>query len=66
MPPGVIFYIKSLGCVVISETLFKHNVGRYDLPGGNELLLIAGIKEKLSTLPQDTIVISGHGNFPIF
>jgi glyoxylase-like metal-dependent hydrolase (beta-lactamase superfamily II) len=57
------FYIKALGCVFTGDTLFKDNIGRYDLPGGNESLLIAGIKEKLLTLPQDTIVVPGHGNF---
>ncbi|MDR2432156.1 MAG: MBL fold metallo-hydrolase [Puniceicoccales bacterium] len=57
------FYIKSLGCVFTGDTLFKGNIGRSDLPGGNESLLISGIKEKLLTLPQDTTVIPGHGKF---
>ncbi|MDR1173547.1 MAG: MBL fold metallo-hydrolase [Puniceicoccales bacterium] len=57
------FYIKPLGCVFTGDTLFKDTIGRFDLPGGNESLLITGIKEKLLTLPQDTTVISGHGNF---
>ncbi|MDR1233426.1 MAG: MBL fold metallo-hydrolase [Puniceicoccales bacterium] len=57
------FYIKSLGCVFTGDTLFKDTIGRFDLPGGDESLLIAGIKEKLLTLPQNTTVIPGHGNF---
>ncbi|MDR2779258.1 MAG: MBL fold metallo-hydrolase [Puniceicoccales bacterium] len=57
------FYIKSLGCVFTGDTLFKGNIGRSDLPGGNESLLISGVKEKLLTLPQDTVVIPGHGSF---
>ncbi|MDR2776692.1 MAG: MBL fold metallo-hydrolase [Puniceicoccales bacterium] len=57
------FYIKPLGCVFTGDTLFKGNIGRFDFPGGNESLLISGIKEKLLTLPQDTMVIPGHGSF---
>ncbi|MDR2628940.1 MAG: MBL fold metallo-hydrolase [Puniceicoccales bacterium] len=57
------FYIKSLGCVFTGDTLFKGDIGRSDLPGGNGSLLIAGIREKLLTLPQDTTVIPGHGKF---
>jgi glyoxylase-like metal-dependent hydrolase (beta-lactamase superfamily II) len=57
------FYIKSLRCVFTGDTLFKDNIGRFDLPGGNGPLLVSGIKEKLLTLPQDTMVIPGHGKF---
>jgi glyoxylase-like metal-dependent hydrolase (beta-lactamase superfamily II) len=57
------FYIKSLNCVFSGDTLFKGCIGRSDLPGGNEGLLVSGIKEKLLILPRDTTVIPGHGHF---
>jgi glyoxylase-like metal-dependent hydrolase (beta-lactamase superfamily II) len=59
----LIFYIKSLQCVFTGDTLFQGCIGRSDLPGGDGQLLIAGIKEKILTLPDDTLVIPGHGNF---
>ena len=44
------------------DTLFKRNVGRWDLPTGDEETLKNSIKEKLYTLPDDTIVMCGHGS----
>jgi glyoxylase-like metal-dependent hydrolase (beta-lactamase superfamily II) len=44
------------------DVLFAGAVGRWDLPGGNGPLLIAGIREKLLTLPGQTRVLPGHGD----
>jgi hydroxyacylglutathione hydrolase len=43
------------------DVLFAGSVGRTDFPGGDFPLLASGIREKLFTLPDDTIVLSGHG-----
>ncbi|MDR1401867.1 MAG: MBL fold metallo-hydrolase [Puniceicoccales bacterium] len=58
---GVTFYMKTLGCVFTGDTLFRGCIGRSDFHGGNEDLLIEGIKNKILTLPEETIVIPGHG-----
>lgn len=44
------------------DTLFLRNVGRWDLPTGNEEALRASIREKLYSLPDDTDVYPGHGD----
>lgn len=57
------FYIPSFQTAFVGDTLFKDCIGRYDLPGGNRKLLIDGIRQKLLTLPPDTIIIPGHGEW---
>ena len=49
------------GHVLTGDTLFRETIGRFDLSGGNEAQEIESIKEKLLTLPAETIVLPGHG-----
>ncbi len=57
-PGGVSLY--GHGVVFTGDTLFMGSVGRWDLPGGDEDLLISSIRDKLLTLPEETIVYPGH------
>ena len=43
------------------DVLFNMGIGRTDLPGGSSETLMDSIRNKLLTLPDDTIVYSGHG-----
>lgn len=47
--------------VFSGDTLFQMGIGRSDFPGGNGEQLIRSIREKLLTLPPETIVYPGHG-----
>ncbi|PLT29188.1 MBL fold metallo-hydrolase [Peribacillus deserti] len=60
-PGSVSYYFKELGAVFSGDALFSRSIGRTDLPGGNHKQLIQSIKTKLLTLPNNTIVLSGHG-----
>jgi glyoxylase-like metal-dependent hydrolase (beta-lactamase superfamily II) len=43
------------------DTLFNSSIGRSDMPGGNGPQLIQSIFTRLLTLPDDTLVLPGHG-----
>ena len=43
------------------DVLFQRSVGRADFPDGNVRQLAASIRAKLYTLPDDTVVLPGHG-----
>jgi hydroxyacylglutathione hydrolase len=47
--------------VLTGDTLFKHSVGRTDLPGGSGRDLLDSIVTKLLVLDDDTRVLPGHG-----
>lgn len=58
--PGGCAFVFGCHCIV-GDVLFAGSIGRSDLPGGDGELLIAGIKSKLFSLPEDTICYPGHG-----
>jgi hydroxyacylglutathione hydrolase len=58
---GRSFYCPAAGVVITGDALFAGSIGRTDFPGGSERLLIRNIRERLLTLPDKTVVYSGHG-----
>ena len=61
-PGGICLYHD--GHLITGDTLFVNGVGRTDLPGGSAALLIASIRDKIFTLPADTIIWPGHDYGP--
>lgn len=61
-PGGACFYCKEEGCLFSGDSLFRHAIGRTDLPGGNEEALVASLRTKVLTLPGDVRVFPGHGD----
>ncbi|MDA8101209.1 MAG: MBL fold metallo-hydrolase [Nitrospiraceae bacterium] len=49
------------GVVFTGDALFAGSIGRTDLFGGDLMTLITAIREHLLRLPDDTIVLPGHG-----
>ncbi|HBJ76615.1 MAG TPA: MBL fold hydrolase [Porphyromonadaceae bacterium] len=60
-PGSMVFYEKKEGILFSGDVLFRGSIGRSDLFGGNQRDLLNGIKNKISTLPENTIVYPGHG-----
>lgn len=58
---GVCYYSKEEKIVFSGDTLFFESIGRSDFPTGNSSALLQSVKEKLFSLPEDTIVYPGHG-----
>jgi len=53
--------IEGYGVVFSGDALFNMGIGRTDGPGGDYNLLISGIRKKLLVLPEQTVVLPGHG-----
>jgi hydroxyacylglutathione hydrolase len=47
--------------LIAGDTLFQGSIGRTDLPGGSYPQIISSIRDKLLVLPDETVVIPGHG-----
>ena len=60
-PGHVVFYCAQEGWVIGGDVLFRESIGRTDLPGGDAATLALSITEQLYTLPDETVVFSGHG-----
>lgn len=60
-PGSLSFYSATNRFVISGDVLFSGSIGRTDLPGGNYNQLIESIQTQLLTLPDETMVYSGHG-----
>jgi hydroxyacylglutathione hydrolase len=63
-PGSICLYFEKSGEIPIlfaGDTLFRRSIGRSDLWGGSSDALLKSIRERLLTLPDDTLVIPGHG-----
>jgi len=58
---SVSVWIPAENKLVAGDTLFRDSIGRTDLPGGDFRDILRSIHTKLLTLPEETIVIPGHG-----
>lgn len=55
------FVNKAQKICIGGDVLFRNSVGRWDLPGGNEAILLKSIQTKLFKLEDDMVVYPGHG-----
>lgn len=61
-PGSVTFYAKEENAAFVGDTLYQHGPGLTNFPGGNRHELEESIIKKILTLPDDTVLLSGHSS----
>jgi len=57
----VFLYSQAAGAAFVGDIIFQRGIGRTDLPGGSERILLKNIREKVLSLPDETVLLPGHG-----
>jgi len=58
---SICLHFAPLKLLIAGDTLFAGGIGRTDFPGGNSGQIIESIHERLLSLPDETLVLPGHG-----
>ncbi len=58
---SVCLYFPAEKKLIAGDTLFAGSIGRTDLPGGSMQKIINSLHEKVLALPDETVVVPGHG-----
>ena len=58
---SICLYFPAEKKLIAGDTLFAGSIGRTDLPGGSFEKIIGSLQGQVLALPDDTVVIPGHG-----
>ena len=58
---SICLYFEPQKKLIAGDTLFAGSIGRTDLPGGSLERIIHSLHDRVLALPDDTIVVPGHG-----
>ncbi len=61
-PGSVTYYSPEEHVAFVGDTLYQHGSGLTNFPGGNPRELEDSIVNKILTLPDDTVLLSGHSS----
>ena len=59
-PGSLAYYLPEEKMLFSGDALFRGSIGRTDFPDSNHRDLITTIREKILTLPEETVVYPGH------
>lgn len=57
---SVVYYSENDRVLFSGDTIFKASIGNTRFPGGDYDTLVSSIIHKIFTLPEDTVIYSGH------
>jgi glyoxylase-like metal-dependent hydrolase (beta-lactamase superfamily II) len=60
-PGHVILVAHDEALAIVGDVIFQRSIGRTDLPGGDFQTLLASIRTAVLTLPDDFVLLPGHG-----
>ncbi|HKJ26647.1 MAG TPA: MBL fold metallo-hydrolase, partial [Anaerolineales bacterium] len=60
-PGHVVFYAREDATLFCGDVIFRGSIGRTDLPRGDFNTLIESIRTQVFTLPDETLLLNGHG-----
>jgi hydroxyacylglutathione hydrolase len=58
---SVCLYFPTEKKLLAGDTLFAGSIGRTDLPGGSMEMILRSLHQRVLALPDDTLVVPGHG-----
>ena len=58
---SICLYFPLENKLIAGDTLFAGSIGRTDLPGGSYEKIIRSLHQKVLALPDETVVVPGHG-----
>jgi len=58
---SICLYFEAEKKLIAGDTLFSGSIGRTDLPGGSMQKIMRSLHNTVMSLPDDTVVVPGHG-----
>jgi hydroxyacylglutathione hydrolase len=58
---SICLYFPAQQKLIAGDTLFAGSIGRTDLPGGSYEKILRSIHDRVLALPDETVVVPGHG-----
>ncbi len=60
-PGSILFFFPEMSLSITGDAIFAGSIGRTDFPGCSFEVLERSIREKIYTLPDETVLYPGHG-----
>jgi len=58
---SICLYFPAESKLIAGDTLFAGSIGRTDLPGGSMQKILRSLHDTVLALPEETVVVPGHG-----
>ena len=55
------YHFPEAGAAFVGDLIFRRSIGRTDFEGGDMDTLLSSVREKIFTMPDETVLYNGHG-----